>query len=34
MQLLATTHSPVIVAALEPGEGVYFDTATTVLPGQ
>lgn len=33
VQLLVTTHSPVVVAALDPGEGVYFDTSTDVVPG-
>ena len=34
IQLLVTTHSPVVVAALDPGEGLYFDTATSVVPGE
>lgn len=33
LQLLVTTHSPVVVAALEPEEGVYFDATTiTAIP--
>lgn len=33
VQLLVTTHSPVVVAALADGEGVYFDTTTHLEPG-
>lgn len=34
LQLLVTTHSPVVVRALAPGEGVYFDATTvTTTPG-
>jgi predicted ATPase len=32
-QLLMNSHSPVVLAALEDGEGVFLDTTTVVTPG-
>ncbi|MDP9376034.1 MAG: AAA family ATPase [Actinomycetota bacterium] len=32
LQLILTTHSPVVVATLRPGEGIFFESATS-LPG-